>query len=105
MSNGRARGGWWRRRLRNVGVRLLVLYWATCLWVILSGVNQAYPDLWAGVRRALPGPVADRPFASCGAARAAGVSDIPFWSPAYSSDQDGDGDGWACEPPRGLRGR
>ncbi|MPY11198.1 DUF1524 domain-containing protein [Arthrobacter sp. KR32] len=37
------------------------------------------------------------PFANCSEAAAAGFSNIPVGSPAYSPDQDGDGDGVACE--------
>ncbi len=36
-------------------------------------------------------------FASCEEAAAAGLSNIPAGSPAYSPDMDGDGDGVACE--------
>lgn len=98
--------------LARVGRGLLILYWAGCLAVILAGLNRMYPDVWATARSPLPvagrsapspgvaGLAPARPFATCGAAHAAGVYDIPAGSPAYVSGQDGDGDGLACEPVR-----
>jgi len=93
-----------RRRLGDLGRGLLIVYWLGCVAVIAAGVNRADPDLWPTVQRALPGPHIDHPFANCRAAHAAGVYDIPFWSPGYTSAQDGDGDGKACEPGPGERG-
>lgn len=90
-------------RLRDLGRSLLVIYWLGCLAIIVVGVNRIYPDLWPQVQRALPGPKVDQPFANCSAAHAAGIYNIPFWSPAYTPEQDGDGDGKACEPFRGYR--
>jgi hypothetical protein len=90
-----------RRGLGRVGRGLLVLYWAGCLAVILAGLDRMYPGLRAQM---LPTPLAPtqvavrRPFASCDAAHAAGVYNIPAGSPGYKPGQDGDGDGFACEP-------
>lgn len=113
--------GW----LSRIGRRLLVVYWAACLAVIALGLDRLYPyarpALAARVASALPAPAppaaggadlqappprnepalsngATRPFRSCAAAHAAGVYDIPAGSSAYSPQQDGDGDGLACEP-------
>ena len=44
----------------------------------------------------------DQHYSGCAAVRAAGRKDIPRWDPSYRSWMDGDGDGLACEPPRGL---
>ncbi|WP_409450276.1 excalibur calcium-binding domain-containing protein [Brevundimonas sp.] len=43
----------------------------------------------------------DQHYSGCTAVRAAGRKDIPSWDPSYRSWMDGDGDGLACEPPRG----
>lgn len=43
----------------------------------------------------------DQNYSGCTAVRAAGRKDIPSWDPSYQSWMDGDGDGLACEPPRG----
>jgi hypothetical protein len=98
--------------LARVGRGVLILYWAGCLAVILAGLDRMYPEAWATARSARPvaglsapvpgvaGLAAARPFATCGAAHAAGVYDIPAGSRAYVSGQDGDGDGLACEPVR-----
>lgn len=43
----------------------------------------------------------DQNYSGCTAVRAAGRKDIPRWDPSYRSWMDGDGDGIACEPPRG----
>lgn len=90
------------RRLRALGRNLLIVYWLGCIAVIAFGVNRIYPDLWPKVQRVLPGPKVEQPFPTCRAAHAAGVYDIPIWSPGYTSEQDGDGDGKACEPPHGY---
>ncbi|MFZ4166947.1 excalibur calcium-binding domain-containing protein [Brevundimonas sp. NPDC058933] len=44
---------------------------------------------------------ADQNYRGCTAVRAAGRKDIPRWDPSYRSGMDGDGDGLACELPRG----
>lgn len=87
-----------RKRLQQLGQAVLIAYWLACIVVIVVGVNKIYPDLWPRVQRSLPGPDVDQPFANCRAAHAAGVYDIPLWSPAYTSIQDSDYDGKACEP-------
>lgn len=92
-----------RRRLREFGRGLLVIYWVACVAIIAAGLNRAYPHLWPQVRRVLPGPSVEQPFPNCGAAHAAGVYNIPFWSPAYAFEQDRDRDGVACEPPPLMR--
>lgn len=43
----------------------------------------------------------DQHYSGCTAVRAAGRKDIARWDPSYRSSMDGDGDGLACEPPRG----
>ena len=91
-----------RGRLGDLGRGLLMVYWLGCVAVIAIGVNRIYPDLWPRVQRVLPGPKLEQPFPDCRAAHAAGVFNIPIWSPGYTSEQDGDRDGRACEPPRGY---
>lgn len=44
----------------------------------------------------------DQHYSGCSAVRSTGRKDIPRWDPSYRSWMDGDGDGLACEPPRGL---
>ncbi|MNS04242.1 Excalibur calcium-binding domain protein [compost metagenome] len=44
----------------------------------------------------------DQHYSGCTAVRAAGRKDILRWDPSYRSWMDGDGDGLACEPARGL---
>lgn len=83
---------------------LLIGYWTACSAVIVAGVNKACPQIWPKMQRVLPGPALDRPFATCSEAHAAGVYNIPVWSPAYRLEQDGDGDGKACEPLHGYSG-
>lgn len=53
------------------------------------------------VRRNTPAPGAHYP--GCNAARAAGVAPLYAGEPGYRPEMDGDGDGIACEPYRGLR--
>ncbi|WDF34815.1 excalibur calcium-binding domain-containing protein [Arthrobacter agilis] len=72
---------------------------------ILAPTNQMAPSVAAPP--APPAPVeteepvvvapAPGPFANCSEAAAAGLANIPAGSAAYSPDQDGDGDGIACE--------
>ena len=93
--------------LARLGARLLFVYWISCLTVIALGLDTLYPEVrpalvarveaLAAPERA-PSPDLTRPFPNCAAAHAAGVYDIPAGSPAYSPRQDGDGDGFACEP-------
>lgn len=42
-------------------------------------------------------------FRNCSEARAAGVAPLYAGEPGYRSDMDGDDDGIACEPYRGMR--
>ena len=94
--------------LSRLGRRLVVAYWAGCIAVIGLGLDRLYPDVRpslmdsslvsAAVATISPVSQHDRPFRNCAAAHAAGVYDIPPWSPAYATRQDGDGDGLACEP-------
>jgi hypothetical protein len=42
-------------------------------------------------------------YAGCNEARAAGVAPLYAGEPGYRPEMDGDGDGIACEPYRGLR--
>lgn len=122
----RLAGTWERRnRLARAGKALLAAYWIGCLAVIGLGLDRLYPG-WRGGSPAVgparaaslavaesPDPawspplrartVPAGPFPNCAAAHAAGVYDIPLGSPAYRPQQDGDGDGFACEPPPGGR--
>ena len=106
------------------GRRMLFAYWILCLAVIALGLDRLFPEVRAALPRpgaeafqplaleptaardpVLPASVlperspalADRPFPTCGAAIRAGVYNIPANDPAYTPDQDGDGDGLACE--------
>ncbi|WP_337185573.1 excalibur calcium-binding domain-containing protein [Phenylobacterium sp.] len=124
----RLAGGWERRnRLARAGRALLTAYWIGCLAVIGLGLDRLYPGWRAGAQALvtpsveanpsagmslqgwstpLPGRWARvGPFPNCAAAHAAGIYNIPAGSPAYRPQQDGDGDGFACEPPPlGRRG-
>lgn len=94
--------------LSRLGRRLVVAYWAGCIAVIGFGLDRLYPGfrpslmdsalVSAAVATINPVSQYKQPFHNCAAAHAAGVSDIPRWSPAYATRQDGDGDGLACEP-------
>ena len=94
--------------MSRMGRRLVVAYWAGCIAVIGVGLDRLYPDVLPRLMDAplvsntvatlYPASQYDRPFTNCAAAHAAGVYDIPQWSPAYAQRQDGDGDGFACEP-------
>ncbi|MDQ0465870.1 hypothetical protein QO010_003662 [Caulobacter ginsengisoli] len=83
--------------------RLTVVWWILCLGVIFAGLLKAHPDLVTSFTQVLHNPVMDltEPFPDCRVAHEAGFYDIPRSSPAYSPDQDGDGDGLACEPYHG----
>lgn len=50
-----------------------------------------------------PAGLAGPPYSNCSEARADGRSSIPSTDPAYRPDLDADGDGLACEPPKGRR--
>ncbi|MDZ4374041.1 MAG: excalibur calcium-binding domain-containing protein [Phenylobacterium sp.] len=104
----RLAGSWeGRARLARIGRTLLVAYWIGCLAVIGLGLDRLFPA-WRGSVGAVAAPVAESvpmlrptptaPFPNCKAAHAAGVYDIPVGSPAYRASQDGDQDGFACEP-------
>lgn len=92
-----------RRRLARFGRRILVIYWAVCLGVIAWGLDRLHPQPRETIVEEIRTHWGDHPFPNCAAAHAAGVYDIPSWSPAYVERQDGDGDGLACEPPPHLR--
>lgn len=85
---------------RRIWAALLAGYWIACLGVIGLGLDRLHPEIRAGAIEALVTRYGAQPYPSCAAAHAAGVYDIPAWSRAYSEQQDGDGDGLACEPPR-----
>ena len=87
-----------RTALARTGFALLALYWTVCLAVIAWGLDRLNPDLRADLTEQVRTYWGDRPFPNCAAAHAAGVYDIPSWSPAYTERQDGDQDGLACEP-------
>ena len=48
-------------------------------------------------------PTAGAYYSGCNDARAAGVAPLYAGEPGYRPEMDGDGDGVACEPYRGLR--
>jgi len=86
--------------IARAGRMALILYWGVCLAVIAVGLNAWRPEIGQRLAYALRDPAMDltAPFPNCSAAHAAGYSDIPVGSPAYTERQDGDGDGLACEP-------
>ena len=79
--------------------------------VTFIAVYQLAPVGWVGPQAAQPvtaataaAPVGDAIYyPSCNAARAAGAAPIYRGQPGYREEMDGDGDGIACEPYRGLR--
>lgn len=97
--SGRRRAGAWAR----LGGVVWALYLASCFGVIAWGLDRLYPQVRsAAVSSALARPGLERPFATCGAAHAAGIYNIPHGAPGYAAWQDPDADGLACEPaPRG----
>ena len=80
-----------------------VLWIAACCGVIVMGLPRMYPKAGERLDYAFRAPAMDldKPFASCAQAHAAGFYANPRASPAYAADQDGDNDGFACEPGRG----
>ena len=86
----------------TLGRRALQFYWLVCAAVIIIGLDAAYPAPGQRLAFALADPalMLDRPFATCAKAHANGYYSIPRDSRAYAADQDGDGDGRACEPTR-----
>jgi hypothetical protein len=92
----------------------MAAYWICCLGVIAVGLDRLYPS-WrngaearfeqAAERLSTSAPQVavtfGRAFPNCSAAHAAGVYNIPMGTPAYRERQDGDGDGFACEPAPG----
>jgi hypothetical protein len=92
------------RRLAGVGRAVMVLYWAGCLAVIGYGADRLRPEWREQVTAEVDAATLAMPFPNCSVAHAAGVYNIPEGSPRYRPQQDGDGDGLACEPapPRGL---
>lgn len=89
-----------RRKLRRIGGRLLAVYWLACLGVIGVGVDRIQPQIRQQLLEKVQTWHGERPYPSCAAAFAAGVCNIPWWSRAYTPEQDGDADGLACEPSR-----
>lgn len=102
-----------RHRPGRFGQGLLVAYWAGCVAIIGVGLSSLYPAVnlesllrpsveETGVRRlteiAVDSPQRTRPFRNCADAHRAGAYDIPAVSPLYAPRQDGDSDGFACEP-------
>ena len=87
-----------RRGAGRAASTLLLVYWAACLGVIGVGLDRLYPHVRQEAAETLGSLDAARPFPNCAAAHLAGVYNIPSSSPAYRTRQDGDGDGWACEP-------
>lgn len=110
--------------LATAGLRLLIAYWIACLAVIAVGLDRLFPEVRAALATPVmevpspepfaPEPAATfepartviapdappqarHPFPTCAAAIRAGVHNIPASSPAYTSRQDGDADGVACE--------
>ena len=100
------RNGQRRRGAKAIWRGILTAYWVICVAVVVVGLGLIYPRKGGGeVAQAEPAPfeaAAGRasPYPSCAAAHAEGVYDIPVGSAAYTPNQDGDGDGLACEPVR-----
>ncbi|MGE7199427.1 excalibur calcium-binding domain-containing protein [Brevundimonas naejangsanensis] len=68
----------------------------TLTWLVITpSAPRAAVASYVNVR------TTDQHYSGCNAVRAAGRKDIPRWDPSYRSWMDGDGDGLACEPPRG----
>lgn len=96
--NGRHQG------LGRLGLWAMAAFWCLCLTVIGVGLDRLHPQVRQRFAYALRNPAEDlaRPFATCGAAHAAGYYDIPEGSAAYVPGQDDDRNGRACEPLPGL---
>jgi len=93
-------GGMRRRRhivLSPIDVVLIVCL-TLCLFAIALGLDRMYPMARPSLHHALHQDLPRRPFPDCEAAHTAGVFSIPRGSPAYAPEQDGNGNGLACEP-------
>lgn len=77
---------------------VLMVCLTLCLFAIGLGLDRMYPVVRPSVGHAVTEDLPRRPFPSCEAAHEAGVFSIPRTSRAYSPDQDGNGNGLACEP-------
>lgn len=77
---------------------VLIACLSLCLLAIGLGLDRMYPTVRPSLDHALHEDLPRRPFPDCEAAHAAGVFNIPRGSAAYTVDQDGDGNGLACEP-------
>lgn len=92
-------GGRRRRRLViSAADRVLFLCLLVCLIAIGVGLDRLNPTVRPTLDHALREDLPRRPFPDCDSAWAAGVDNIPVGTAAYTRDQDGDGDGLACEP-------
>ncbi|MFA6114882.1 MAG: excalibur calcium-binding domain-containing protein [Sphingomonas sp.] len=70
--------------------------------VPLADLPAPAPD--PAMEDAADAPTSDVYYANCDAARAAGVAPIYRGRPGYREEMDGDSDGIACEPYRGMHG-
>ena len=77
---------------------ILIACLSLCLYAIGVGLDRMYPTVRPGLGHALHEDLPRRPFPDCEAAHAAGVFSIPRGSAAYAVEQDGNGNGLACEP-------
>ena len=76
---------------------VLVACLTLCMLAIGMGLDRMYPVVRPTLTHALNDDLPARPFPDCADAHDVGVFDIPAGSAAYTVDQDGDGDGLACE--------
>jgi hypothetical protein len=77
---------------------VLIACLSLCLIAIGLGLDRMYPTVRPSLHHALHADLPRRPFPDCEAAHAAGVFSIPRGSSAYAAEQDGNGNGLACEP-------
>jgi hypothetical protein len=77
---------------------VLIACLSLCLLAIGLGLDRMYPVVRPSLDHALHEDLPRRPFPDCEAAHAAGIFSIPRGSPAYAVEQDGNGNGLACEP-------
>jgi hypothetical protein len=83
---------------RSLGLAgaLFVLTFLAC-WYVITPEAPGRPEL----KTYVVSRTTDQHFANCSEARAAGRENIPWFDPSYRPAMDADGDGLACEPPRG----
>jgi hypothetical protein len=93
-----------RRLLALLLRRLLQFYWATCVAIIVMGLNQMFPQVGEKIHYAFEDPALEleHPFPNCAVAHRAGYFNIPRASRAYVLRQDEDLNGKACEPYPGY---